>query len=540
MEKEYRQLLSIFDNIDEVVYVADPSSFELLYVNNAFKKQWGDGVGQLCFKVLQKRSKPCSFCSNCHIFGPHARAQYVWEWQNLVNRRWYRCIDRAIPWPDGRQVRYEMAFDITDQKEIEELLRKNEERFRMLWHEAPVARHTLTPQGIVTDVNRRELKLLGLRREEVIGQCFFQFVVPDHRSAAEQHMHEIVKAGKKARSGKGYELTLLAKGGAKVVVSVHDIVDYDVGGVPVGIQTAMVDISELKRTEARLRESEERYRAIVHASPDMIVVTDLTGRIIEASEHAARMLGYDLPRQLVGMPLLPFFAPEERKTVWKEFVGARKGTMPPTEEHVFLRADGKRISVDIRANAIRDSAGKIKSLMGVARDITERKKMEEALRALSLTDDLTGLYNRRGFMHLARHCLKVASRTNRKAFLFFADFDGLKKMNDRFGHQAGDIALKETGQVLTRTFRGSDIVARIGGDEFAVLAVPADVVEPLELMARFEENIRQHNLTKKSSYRFTISMGVAEYDRRKDASVEELLKRADRAMYRRKCRRKSG
>jgi len=109
-----RQLISIFDNIDEIIYVADPSTHEILYANRTLTKKFGDIVGRKCYEVLQGFNEPCSFCTNKYIFsGDNLNRSYIWEFQNTVNQHWYHCIDKAIRWPDGRLVRYELAIDIT-------------------------------------------------------------------------------------------------------------------------------------------------------------------------------------------------------------------------------------------------------------------------------------------------------------------------------------------------------------------------------------------------------------------------------------------
>jgi PAS domain S-box-containing protein len=120
-----QQLLSIFDSIDEPIYVADPESYELLYVNEAFKRLWGEGVGRKCHEVLQGEDAPCVFCTNDKILGENVGRTYIWEFQNQTTGRWFRCIDKAVPWPDGRLVRYEMAIDITERKQSEQLLRQS-------------------------------------------------------------------------------------------------------------------------------------------------------------------------------------------------------------------------------------------------------------------------------------------------------------------------------------------------------------------------------------------------------------------------------
>ncbi len=121
---ERQQLLSIFGGIDEPVYVSDPNTYEILYVNAVLREEFGDVVGQKCYQAFQGLKSPCPFCTNEHIFGENLGQSYIWEFQNRINHRWYRCIDKAIRWPDGRMVRYEMAVDITERKRAEERVQR--------------------------------------------------------------------------------------------------------------------------------------------------------------------------------------------------------------------------------------------------------------------------------------------------------------------------------------------------------------------------------------------------------------------------------
>jgi len=120
----YAKLVSMFDGIDGPVYVADPDTHEILYVNNAVRKMFGDVSGKKCYTVFQKSESPCSFCTNTYIFNENVGKSHVWDFQNQRNKRWYHCIDKAIHWPDGRLVRFEMAIDITRRKEAEDELAK--------------------------------------------------------------------------------------------------------------------------------------------------------------------------------------------------------------------------------------------------------------------------------------------------------------------------------------------------------------------------------------------------------------------------------
>ena len=122
LNAEQKKLLSVFDGIDEAIYVADTENYNILYLNEPSIRNWGDRIGEKCYTVLQNRDSPCPFCTNKLIKRDPGKS-YIWEFQNTINRQWYRCIDRLIPWPDGRKVRFEMAIDITEIKRSHEELK---------------------------------------------------------------------------------------------------------------------------------------------------------------------------------------------------------------------------------------------------------------------------------------------------------------------------------------------------------------------------------------------------------------------------------
>ncbi len=161
---------------------------------------------------------------------------------------------------------------------------------------------------------------------------------------------------------------------------------------------------------------------------------------------------------------------------------------------------------------------------------------EEALVALSLTDELTGLSNRRRFFVLAEQCLKVAIRAKRRSWLLYIDMDDLKWINDHRGHKEGDQALITLGDILKKTFRESDIIARIGGDEFAVLLESSDENNEI-LIARLNENITDHNAKVSKEYKLSVSVGAVQFDPGSPISIDELLSKADALMYAQKRKR---
>jgi two-component system cell cycle response regulator len=173
-------------------------------------------------------------------------------------------------------------------------------------------------------------------------------------------------------------------------------------------------------------------------------------------------------------------------------------------------------------------------VLAKVRDILEKQRLAAETRNLSLVDELTGLHNRRGFMLLAQQQLKLSNRTKRGMFLLFADVDNLKWINDALGHPEGDQALIEVANILRGTFRRSDIIARIGGDEFVVLLIEARNDSAEVLISRLQENLDTHNAEGKRRYKLSLTVGKTRYDSKCPCSIDKLLNRADRSMYERK------
>src|SRR6266436_7974890 len=175
-------------------------------------------------------------------------------------------------------------------------------------------------------------------------------------------------------------------------------------------------------------------------------------------------------------------------------------------------------------------------LMRAVRCAAKQYMLQAELGNLALTDELTGLYNRRGFMAMAERQMRLGRRTGRGMLLFMMDVDRMKHINDSFGHSEGDRALKRTADALEETFRDSDVVARLGGDEFAVLAIEATGRNEATIKTRLFECLRAIG-AEQPGYEISLSFGVARFDPSNSTSIGELMVKADQAMYERKRRR---
>jgi diguanylate cyclase (GGDEF)-like protein len=170
--------------------------------------------------------------------------------------------------------------------------------------------------------------------------------------------------------------------------------------------------------------------------------------------------------------------------------------------------------------------------------VSELEKANDHLRNLSLTDALTGLNNRRGFMILATGLLKFARRVSYSVCLLYIDLDSLKYINDTFGHSAGDAAIMQFSRILTDTFRDSDVIGRMGGDEFVIMIADASESDLASLQARLQSNVDLYNLKAAHGQTFSFSLGIIRVEPQSTITMEELLAQADAAMYKHKLSRR--
>lgn len=167
----------------------------------------------------------------------------------------------------------------------------------------------------------------------------------------------------------------------------------------------------------------------------------------------------------------------------------------------------------------------------MVRQFNRLKRSEMDMRELALTDTLTGVYNRRGFLTFAGQLLKLSNRAQRGLILIYADLDNLKRINDDCGHEAGDRALVNIADVLKETFRNSDVIGRVGGDEFAILALEAKIGSLNVLRQRLKENLRRTKYNINPPHKLTFSLGASYYNPQNPQSIETLMKSADMLMY---------
>ncbi len=261
-----------------------------------------------------------------------------------------------------------------------------------------------------------------------------------------------------------------------------------------------------------------------------VTFTDLTGKIIYTNEADAKSHGYTV-KELIGKDVRIFAPPKLWKPMRKEEIKAMNSWR---RESKNIKKNGILFPVELKSDVVFNKEGEPVGIITTCEDITLRKNMEEKIQNLLITDELTGLFNRRGFFTLAEHQLEIIKRQKIKTFIVYADLDNLKDINDRFGHQEGDLALVETSNILKTLFRKSDIIARIAGDEFIVFPVGAADDSSEKITARMKKALDNYNANNERGYVISISIGVAYYDPKAPYSLDELIAIADSLMYKHK------
>ncbi len=426
---------------------------------------------------------------------------------------------------EGHTVRVSTIRDLTERKEAEEALRQSESEYRGLFENAHDALVILTPgTETVLDANAAACKLYGFSHDEFVGKSLLSLSKgPD---CTESPSPGIVEQGGTTK----FETVQFRSDGKELALEVTAaIVDYKGQRAFLSINR---DISERKRAEEAIRASEKKYRLLMDQASDGVVVVDRAGNYIEANMKACNALGYTR-EELLSLNVTQVIAPEDlaRMSLVEDRLAARKGMLI---EHVLLRKDGSRFPVEVSVKLLDDG-----TMQAIIRDITERKRAQEALHKLATRDALTGLYNRHEMDRLLHEEVSRCRRYNRPLSVIMVDIDHFKEINDKYGHHTGDKVLRWIGGLFRDNVRDVDWAARYGGEEIAII-LPETCERDATLVAeRFRHMMGDHpfaiSLPDGVELRIpvTISVGVAEFPA--DAVTEEsLLMAADQALYRAK------
>ena len=384
--------------------------------------------------------------------------------------------------------------------------------------------------GNVVLFNKAAHSQVGYTREEFEGIHLSRLTLSGSREEIQAKAQEIIRAGKA-------EFKVKRKTKEGDIKDVHVITQSINLSGKTYFHSIWRDITEQNKAAEALSESEGKYRSLVESTYDSIYLVDRQYKYLFMNERHAARLGIS-GHGYSGRGYGDFHTPQETRGFIKDVEKVFATGQSVQHEYRSGRDGGYFVQT---LSPVKDKDGMTIAVTIVSKDITERKNMEEELRVLTLTDELTGLYNRRGFRLLSEQFLRLCKRRKQGAYLLYADVDGLKSINDVFGHQEGDTALVNTAEILKMTCRESDIIARTGGDEFVVIPLGISLEDVNKIIARLEKNIQGYNSRSRQTYSLSISFGISYYDPASDTSLDELSEQAEKMMYEQKNnKRKAG
>jgi diguanylate cyclase (GGDEF)-like protein/PAS domain S-box-containing protein len=383
----------------------------------------------------------------------------------------------------------------------------------------------------ITYTNKAFQSLYGYSREEVLGMTPDFLNADYHSEKVQNNIYNTVSSGEvwigqvrnRRKDGSTFDCGM-------VIMPLRD----EEGNIFAYTGTQR-DITERKKQDELLQEREGRYRSLVESTEDSIYLVDRNCKYLFMNRKHLSRMGLS-NEQYTELSYADLHRPEDTKW-FTENINDIVLTGKSKQHEYKSRRDGKYFLQTL--SPVKDKDNNVTAVTIISKEITDLKQLEEKLRTMSFTDELTGLNNRRGFFILAGQQLKFAWRERRRVYLISADIDNLKAINDELGHQTGDQAITEIADILRKTFRESDIVARIGGDEFMVLVMDAPDNGIETYTSRLKANVDTHNATSERPYELSLSVGLALCSPELPCSIDELISRADKLMYEDKKERKS-
>lgn len=424
-----------------------------------------------------------------------------------------------------------MVEDITGSKEAEEALRMSEERFRTVFSQANVGITLSSLDMRFLQVNDKYCEMVGYSRDELMRMSIGDVALPEDIEESRANRRKLVSGEISAYHA---DRRLLRKDGTTVWANLVASVVRNDNGEPSYFIAVIQDMSERKRAEFALRESEEKFNQLSNNIPQVFWISDASHRqTIYISPACEQMLGYSA-EQLKADPqlLIRSVHSGDRLRVYK----ARKAAAfrQYDETYRIVRRDGAVRWVRDRAFPVRDAANQVYRIAGIAEDITQRKEAEEKLVHMAHFDGLTGLPNRVLFHDRLGQMLAQARRRDRMVAVMFLDLDRFKVANDTLGHGIGDLLLQQVAQRLSGCVRVGDTVGRMSGDEFGVILCDLLSAEDARQAAQKILGVfAVPFLLEHHEVYVTASIGISMYPSDSDDG-DALIKDADTAMYRAK------
>ena len=415
--------------------------------------------------------------------------------------------------------------DITEQKRAERALEERERIYRALFENTGAATVIIEADTTISLANKEFEKLTGCSRQEIEGhKSWKDFIAHAEDLDRMQQYHDLRRVNPEA-APKKYECRFLGPGGElKHIVITVDMIPGTKQSV-----ASFLDVSKYKKLQESLKQERDSLDNILENSADAIAIVDESDRIIRWNKSAVEHFGYGF-EEIRSKKASDLYADTaEMETMLQKL---QSEGFVRNYEISYQRKDGTRVPSSVSVKLLRDEKDNNIGSVSIIRDLSEWKRAEERLNYMSFHDSLTGLYNRNFF---EEEMNRLQDGRYAPVGIIVCDLDGMKFINDTLGHKSGDEMLCKTADMLRENFRSSDIIARIGGDEFAILVTGTDQPATEKLVARLKKSIDGFNASDPRIPLF-ISLGYA-VSSSNPLDMEALFREADDRMYRDKMQK---
>lgn len=417
----------------------------------------------------------------------------------------------------------ESMRDITERKYAEEMVRQSEEKYRTILENMEDGYFEVDLFGHFTFFNQSAPKLVGYTVEELIGSSYKLFLDRDNQRIVYEAFHQVFLTGQVTTV---FDWQVIRKDGVRRFVESPVSPIRSRGGKVIGFRGLLRDISLRKSAEESLRASEERYRLVFENSPLGIINFDSHGIVTACNESFLRIM--DIKRDdFLNLDLKSLHDPQIISSVTR----ALSGEVNQFQGELYSPTTGRTTPVEAQFAPVLSEQGTCQGGVGTFSDVTERRRYEETIRHLAYHDSLTGLPNRLLFRDRVTQIIDYARHNQQMVALMFLDLDNFKLINDTLGHTIGDRLLQEVASRLVGLIHISDLVSRMGGDEFVFLFPGLNSVDDAHIIAeRILGSFRLPFLCDGHELVITASIGISIYPVMAQ-EVSHLMKTADAALY---------
>lgn len=513
---------------------------ETIYANRAILNIYGyDSLEEMRSKSVEERYTPESHAQWLIRKAKRQRGDFCpSEYELDIIRkdggiRHLQVFRKEIFW-NGQTLSQVIYNDITEQKRMEEKLRREQHRFRALIEHSSDIIVVVNLEGIITYINPAVEQVLGFRPEERIGRKGFELVHKDDLEFLANSFVTLtsnpngppIRGEMRLRRKDGTFRTLEAVGSSLVN-----------GDAVEGVIVNYRDITERKKAEEALRKREELYTKLVNSMPDLVIQTDLNGKIEFVNDNTLKHSGY-AREEFIGQNMLHFIASQYHSKAIQNTLLIRGGRNMGPQEYELIRKDGQVIPFEVNGEMLLNEDGTPYGFVRVCRNISERKLAEEALqeserkyRELSIIDGLTHLFNSRHFYNQLEKEMERSSRYKQPLTLLLLDLDKFKVFNDSYGHIEGDHVLSRLGHVIKQCLRDPDSAYRYGGEEFTIILPMTSRDEGIVTAQRIQDTFKKEIFrpVHGKEVLVTMSIGCSQYKPRED--IKTFIRRVDQLMY---------